>query len=138
MKRRYQFYLDGEVAERLVALAAKPGSSKTAIMTDALKAYFGRGAASELEERFKARLDKLSLQLGRIERDQQVIAETLALFVRFQLMVSAPLAEGDRAARLVGQERFKSFVEQVSRRISAGRTLTDDVLSLTSEPEAAS
>ncbi len=130
MKRRHEFYLEGEVSERLAALAAKPGASKTQIMTAALTAYLDRRGASEIEERFKARLDRLSLQLGRIERDQQVVAETLALFVRYQLMVTSPPPETDRALRHLAQERFKSFVEQVSRRITGGKSVIDDVLSL--------
>jgi hypothetical protein len=129
MKRRHQFYLDGKLAEQLMALAAKPGSSKTAIMTDALQAYLDRRGAGELEERFKVRLDRLSMQLGRIERDLQVVAESLALFIRFQLTITGPLPEADRAARALGQDRFHSFVEQVSRRIAAGRSLSDEVLS---------
>jgi hypothetical protein len=129
MKRRHQFYLDGKLAEQLMTLAAKPGSSKTAIMTDALQAYLERRGAGELEERFKVRLDRLSMQLGRIERDLQVVAESLALFIRFQLTIAGPLPEADRAARAVGQDRFHSFMQQVSRRIAAGRSLSDDVLS---------
>ncbi|HVA13767.1 MAG TPA: ribbon-helix-helix protein, CopG family [Stellaceae bacterium] len=129
MKRRHQFYLDGKLAEQLMALAAKPGSSKTAIMTDALQAYLDRRGAGELEERFKVRLDRLSMQLGRIERDLQVVAESLALLIRFQLTITGPLPEADRAARAIGQDRFHSFMQQVSRRIASGRSLSDDVLS---------
>jgi hypothetical protein len=136
MKRRHEFYLDEDLSERLATMAAKPGSSKTAIMTDALKAYFARGAAGELDERFKARLDKQSHQLARIERDQQIVAETVALLARFQFLVTAPLPESDRAARAMAQERFKAFVEQVSRRISSGRSLIEDVLALRSTSEA--
>jgi hypothetical protein len=129
MKRRHQFYLDGKLAEQLMALAAKPGSSKTTIMTDALQAYLDRRGAGELEERFKVRLDRLSMQLGRIERDLQVVAESLALFIRLQLTITGPLPEADRAARAIGQDRFHSFMQQVSRRIASGRSLSDDVLS---------
>jgi hypothetical protein len=118
MKKRHEFYLEGEVSERLATLAAKPGASKTAIMTDALKAYLDRRAANALDERFKARLDELSVQLAPIARDQQIVAESLALLVRFQFMVTAPLPDSDRAARALAHERFKAFVEQVSRRIS--------------------
>ncbi|HEV2548101.1 MAG TPA: CopG family transcriptional regulator [Stellaceae bacterium] len=135
MKRRHEFYLDEDPSARLSTMAEKPGSSKTAIMTDALRAYFDRGAASELDERFKARLDKQSLQLARIERDQQIVAESVALLARFQFMVTAPLPESDRAARAMAQERFKRFLEQVSRRIADGRCLIEDVLALTSASE---
>jgi predicted DNA-binding protein len=135
MKRRHEFNLDEDLSERLADLAARPGGSKSAIMADALKAWLDRRAASELDERFKVRLDRLSLQLGRIERDQQIVAETLALLARFQLTVSAPLAESDRAGRAIGQERFKSFLEQVSRRVAGGRGLIDDVLMVAESAE---
>ena len=137
MKRRHEFYLEGEASERLAALAAKPGASKTQIMTAALTAYLDRRGAGEIEERFKARLDRLSTQLGRIERDQQVVAETLALLVRYQLTVTAPPPETDRAARLLAQERFKSFIEQVSWRITGGKSVIDDVLSVAPAEEGA-
>lgn len=135
MKRRHEFYLDEDLSVRLSTMAEKPGSSKTAIMTDALRAFFDRGAASELDELFKRRLDKLSIQLGRIERDQQIVAETVALLTRFQFLVTAPLPDSDRAARALAQERFKAFVVQVSRRIGSGRCLIDDVVALTSASE---
>ncbi len=130
MKRRHEFYLDQDVSEQLAALAAKPGGSKTAIMSDALRVYLERRGANELDQRFRARLDRLSMQLGRIERDQQVMAEMLALFVRFQLTVTAPLPEGDRAARALGQARYDSFLEQVSRRLVGGSGAIEDVLAL--------
>jgi hypothetical protein len=132
MKRRHEFYLDEDLSERLATIAAKPGSSKTAIMSDALRAYLDRGAASELDERFSARLDKQSLQLARIER----VAETVALLSRFQFLVTAPLPDSDRAARALAQERFKAFVEQVSRRLAGGRGLIEDVLAFKSASEA--
>ncbi len=135
MRRRHEFYLDENLSERLSTMAAKPGSSKTAIMTNALRAYLERGAASELDERFKARLDKQSLQLARIERDQQIVAESVALLARFQFMVTAPVPESDRAARAIAQERFKGFLEQVSCRIANGRNLIEDVLTLKSAAE---
>jgi hypothetical protein len=138
MKRRHEFYLEGEVSERLAALAAKPGASKTQIMTAALTAYLDRRGAGEIEERFKARLDRLSLQLGLLSRDQQVVAETLALLVRYQFMVTAPPPETDRAARLLAQERFKSFIEQVSRRITGGKSVIEDVLALARAEEGVS
>jgi hypothetical protein len=78
MKRRHEFYLDEEVSERLATMAAKPGSSKRRSVTDAIKAHFDRRAGSALDERCSARLAKLSVQLGRIERDRQIVAETLA------------------------------------------------------------
>lgn len=129
MKPRLHVYLDDELNDRLDALAAKPGTSKSAIVSDALKYFLARGAAAEIDAVLKVRLDKVARHMARIERDQQVVLETLALFIRFQLMVTAPLPDGDQlAAKALGTERFNTFVEQVGRRIAAGKSLTRDVL----------
>src|SRR3546814_2999950 len=98
MKPRHPLYLDDELTERLEALAAKPGSSKSAIVSDALRAFIARRGANELDERLKVRLDRVSRQLNRIERDQQILLESLALFVRYYLTVTAPLPEADQDA----------------------------------------
>jgi hypothetical protein len=123
-KVRHQLFLPEDVTEKLEALAAKPGSSKSAILTDALIAWLGRRAGHELDDRFGLRLNRVSMQLGRIERDGQVLLESLALFIRYQLNVTAPLPEADVAARAVGRDRFQAFIEQVARQLARGdRTL---------------
>ncbi len=137
MKPRHHLYLDDELTEQLEALAAKPGSSKSAIVSDALRAFIARRGANELDDRLKVRLDRVSRQLNRIERDQQILLESLALFVRYYLTVTAPLPEADQeAARALGQERFQAFIDQVGRRIAGGRTLAGEVLAQTSQEEA--
>ena len=124
-KVRHQLFLDADISEKLESLAAKPGASKSAILADAIVAWLNRRGSHELDERFGLRLNRISAQLNRIERDGQVLLETLALFVRYQLTVTAPLPEPDQAARAVGRDRFQSFVDQVGRQIAGGgRTLS--------------
>jgi hypothetical protein len=123
-KSRHQLYLDADLTEKLETLAAKPGASKSAILADAVTAWLTRRGAQELDDRFGLRLNRISAQLNRIERDQQVLLESLALFVRYQLTVTAPLPEPDQAARAVGRDRFQAFIDQVGRQIAGGgRTL---------------
>lgn len=124
-KIRHQLFLDADLSEKLEALAAKPGASKSAILADAVAAWLNRRGAQELDDRFGLRLNRISAQLNRIERDGQVLLESLALFVRYQLTVTAPLPEPDPAARAVGRDRFQAFVDQVGRQIAdGGRTLS--------------
>ena len=124
-KVRHQLFLEADISEKLEALAAKPGASKSAILADAIIAWLNRRGSHELDERFGLRLNRISAQLSRIERDGQVLLETLALFVRYQLTVTAPLPEPDQAARAVGRDRFQNFVDQVGRQIAGGgRTLS--------------
>lgn len=121
MKPRHHLYLDQTLTEALDRLGSKPGASKSAIVADALRAFLARRAASEIDDLFKLRLDRLSRQLGRIERDQKIVLESLALFVRYQLTVTAPLPEADKAAQAIGRERFQRFVDQVGRQLASGR-----------------
>lgn len=118
---RHQLFLPRPVSDRLEALAAKPGVSRSKILADALTAWLNRKGADEMELRFAARLDRLSSQLGRIERDGHVQLESLALFVRYMLTVNAPLPEGDDAARAVGQDRFEAFIQRVARQLAGGK-----------------
>lgn len=124
MKPRHHLYLDDELSEKLDALAAKPGSSKSAIVADALRAYLARRGSKELDDLLKVRLDRMTAQMGRVERDVQILLETLALFIRYEFTVTPQLPESEQAAaRAVAQDRYQAFIEQVGRRIAAGRTV---------------
>jgi hypothetical protein len=120
-KIRHQLFLTKPLSDRLEALAAKPGASKSAILVDAVTAWLNRRGASELEDRFAIRLDRLTQAIGRVDRDAYVILETLALFIRFELAIQTPLAENDQAGRALGAKRFEAFVTQVGRQVSTGR-----------------
>ncbi|MGJ3647641.1 CopG family transcriptional regulator [Sphingomonas sp. GlSt437] len=123
-KIRHQLFLPKPLSDRLEVLAAKPGTSKSAILVDAVTAWLNRRGTAELDDRFGLRLDRMSSALSRIERDGHVTLETLALFVRFELSIQAPLAEGDQAGRAMAAKRFEAFVAQVGRQVAAGtRTL---------------
>lgn len=120
-KVRYQLYLDAGLSEQMENLAAKNGHCKSAILTDALRAYLNRRGAKELD-------DLLGVRLSRLERDQQVMLESFALFVRYYLTVTAPVNEHDKAALAIGQDRFRAFIDQVARRLAGGKGLTHDSL----------
>ena len=91
------------------------------IVSDALAAYLARRGTKEIDDLLKGRLDRISREIGHARRDIEVLLESLSLFVRYQLMVTAPLPEADSAARAVGRERFEAFVTQVGRQIGSGK-----------------
>jgi len=93
MKPRHHLYLDEDLTRQLDLLAAKPGTSKSAIVADALRHYLARQGSRDIDDALKIRLDRQSRHLERLERDLQVLLESLALFVRYQLTVTAPLPE---------------------------------------------
>lgn len=117
---RHQLFLTETLSERLETLAAKPGVTKSSILADAVEAWLNRRGTSELEERFGQRLDRITTAVARVERDGHVLLETLALFVRYELAIHAPLAETDRAGRAIARDRFNAFVDQVGRQLAGG------------------
>ena len=123
---RHQLFLPREVSERLEALARAPGASKSRLLAAAVTAWLDRRGTDELEQRFALRLDRLSNQLARIERDGHVGIESLALFIRYMLTVNAPLPEEDEAARAIGRDRFVAFVRRVARQLASGRRSFDE------------
>ena len=128
MKPRQTLYIDADLCAELERLAKKPGTSKTAIVAAALTPLFDRKGAKELDDKLKPRLDKLSNQLNRVERNQRVLIETLATYIRFHFSVLPPVPESEQApARALAQERFQAFIEQVGRRMSGGRSVADDL-----------
>ncbi|MCW3835055.1 CopG family transcriptional regulator [Sphingomonas canadensis] len=120
-KVRYQLFVPLSLSERLEALAAKPGATRSALLAQALESWLDRRGTSELDERFGVRLDRISSSLARIERGQEILLESLALFIRYELAIHAPLAENDHAGRALARERFEAFVSQVGRQLAAGK-----------------
>ena len=56
-------------------------------------------------------------------------SETLALFVRYYLMVAPPLPEGERrAAEAVGRKRYEVFVREIAKRVASDTGLVTDVM----------
>jgi hypothetical protein len=117
-KTRHQFYLPDDLSERLEALAAEPGSSKTAIMTDAFRAWLERRGATELDERFGVRLDRLSGADEQLARKLDFVAEALGTFVQHQLTRSAHQPPFEPETGQLGLQRYRAFIETVGRRLA--------------------
>jgi Arc/MetJ-type ribon-helix-helix transcriptional regulator len=122
MKVRQNLYIDREISDALEALAAGETGNKSRLVNDALRDWLARRGSKEVDD-----LLLIRLELGHARRDLEVLLESLSLFVRYQLMVTAPLPEADAAAVAVGRERFEKFVAQVGRQIASNqRTLGAD------------
>jgi len=118
---RHNLYLDRSLSDALGLLATRPGASRSQILRDALRSYVETRGGAQIDAMLRLRLDGLSREQAAVRRDIEVLLESLSLFVRYQLTVTAPLPEADLAGRAVGRDRFESFVAQVGRQIAAGR-----------------
>ncbi|WP_241126958.1 CopG family transcriptional regulator [Novosphingobium terrae] len=124
MIQRHNLYLDQQVSDALNALAKGEGGNKSKIVNDALRDWLGRRATKEIDDLLKPRLDRMSREIAGARRDIDVVLESLALFIRYQLTVTSPLPEADAAGRAIGRDRFEAFVAQVGRQMAGNaRTL---------------
>jgi hypothetical protein len=118
LKTRHQFYLPDDLSERLQNLAAQPGSSKTAILTDAFRAWLEHRAGNELDERFGVRLNRLSRSQELLEQKLDFLAETIGTFVQHQLTLVAHQPPFEPETGQLGLQRYQAFVEAVGRRLA--------------------
>lgn len=127
-RHRLNLFIERDHAKRLEELSAKKGVSKSSIVAAALASWLSPDAADKREAAMAKRLDRLSRQFEKLERDQNILIETVALYVRYYLTVSTPLPESHQeAARAQGRARFEQFVEQLGRHILRGRSLVREV-----------
>ncbi|WP_323003059.1 CopG family transcriptional regulator [Denitromonas sp.] len=127
-RHRLNLFIERDHAKRLDELSAKKGVSKSSIVAAALASWLSPDAADQREAAMAKRLERLSRQFEKLERDQNILIETLALFVRYYLTVSTPLPEAHQdAARAQGKARFEQFVEQLGRHLLRGRSLVREV-----------
>ena len=126
---RLNLFIQPDHAKRLDELAAKKGVSKSSIVAAALASWLSPDAGDQREAATAKRLDRLSRQFERLERDQNIQIETLALFVRYFLTVSTPVPEAHQeAAKAQGKARFEQFIGQLGRHLLRGRSLVKDVV----------
>lgn len=127
-RARLNIFIEPEHAKRLDQVAAHKGVSKSAVIAAALASFLSPDGADQREAAIAKRLDRLSRQFDRLERDQNVLIETTALYVRYFLTVSIPVPEGQQeAARAQGRARYLQFIEQLARHIQRGRSLVREV-----------
>ena len=128
-RTRLNLFIEPEHARRLDELATMKGLSKSSIIAAALASFLSPDSGDQREAAIAKRLDRLSRQLDKLERDQNILIETLALYVRYFLTVSTPVPEAHQeAARAQGRARFEQFIEQLGRHLLRGRSLVRDVV----------
>jgi len=129
MKPRINIYLEDHVAAQLTLLSKRPGLNKSRIVNDALDSFLNPERDETFEKAMLRRLDSMSKSQAKIERNESITSETLALFVRYFLTITPPLPQAEQAsAHALGKERFEVFIAQVGRRLAQDQNLISEVL----------
>jgi predicted transcriptional regulator len=128
-KKKYTLYLPVPLARRFDEVARERQGAKSALVEEALRASLEPRQHEGLEDALARRLNELSRAVARQASDLNVATETLALFVRYFLTVTAPIAEDEQeSARLIGRKRYEVFLAEVGRRVAEGQRHLVDVL----------
>lgn len=137
MKPRLNVHVARELFEKVEIAAKRPDVTKAAVVEAALLGFFSKEFDDQRDGALIRRLDRLTRQYERLERNLSITAETLALYVRFFLTVTPPLPNADQdAARALGKKRFEYFTTQLARRLAAGKNMIRDVLEEVSADES--
>lgn len=128
-KVQSKVFLSGEMALSLDAAARRTKRSKSEITQAALAAFLSPDGAEVSEAAVVRRLDRISRELERIERDVTISNEALALLIKAWLTATPTLSAADqRVQNAKGQERYAGFLGALARRLSSGRLLRSEVL----------
>ena len=114
MKPRHHLYLDDELTAELEHLAAKPGASKSAIVTAALRQYIRRGGADERDEAIRQRFDRLSRQVAKLTSDMELVLSTQRQHVWFNLLLTANVPTPDETGQRLAAKRYDRFADGVA------------------------
>lgn len=137
MKVETKVYLPADLSKALDQLAARTRRPKSEIVRAAVAAFLSPDGAERTEAAMLRRLDRMNRHMERIEREAQVSVEALAIFVRAWLTSTPRLSAEDRAAaQAVGSERYGSFLDTLTRRLSSGQSLTERLFDAGNSVEA--
>ena len=127
-KLRLSVYLEPDVHRSLVDFARKHGKSKSLVAEAAIGSFLTPDDDERREAVIARRLDRVSRQMERLERDLGISVETLALFIRFWLTTTPSLPEPmQAAARAKGIERYEKFLDALGRRLATGKTIMREI-----------
>jgi predicted transcriptional regulator len=108
MKEQFTVYLEPDLMKALTEYAERRRKPKSLVAEAAIASFLSPDTAERQEAALARRLDRITRQMERLERDIGISVETVALFIRFWLMATPSLSEQTQAsARAKGTERYE-------------------------------
>ena len=128
MRTKHTFRLPPKLSSHLADYAARKRVSQALVVETALASFLSPDSSERMEAAISRRLDRMSRQLGRLERDVEISNEAVALFVQFWLTTTPALPESEiSAARASGRKRYHDFVSALGERVGGNKKLSADI-----------
>ena len=125
--KKFSVRLSEEAAAQLAEFAEREGSSRAAIVRQALARSLEGDVARGERAALSQATDALNNRLDRIEQGLKTLSEITALHARYHLAMTPCLDEAQhRAACQRGEARFEVFAQQVKRRVDQNAPLVDE------------
>lgn len=84
-KIRHQFCLEEDASAKLEKLCRKASVTKSELVGKAVEAFIEGRIEGETDKRYAQRLNRISRNLSRVRGDTEMILESLALFIRYNI-----------------------------------------------------
>jgi hypothetical protein len=125
---KHTFRLPPALSSQLADYAGRKRISQALVVEAALASFLSPDASERMEAAISRRLDRHTRQLERLEHHVKISNEAIALFVRFWLTTTPALPDAARAAaQASGNERYRSFIEALGRRIEKGQNISVEI-----------
>ena len=129
MKTKIGIYLDLDVARSFKIALRQPGATKSKLVNQALRLYLSPPPEPGPGDQVLRHLKGLAKRLRQLHRETEVVSETLALFVRYFLMITPPIQDDERpAAEVRGRERYVVFIREIAKRLASDKGMVADVI----------
>ena len=130
MKRQISVHMEPALIDQVEKMAQRENRSKSLIIETAVASFFSPGSADRREAAIARRLDLLTRQFERIERDITIQAEYIRnatrLWMRTQIQLNI-LTAPDKAARAKSHELERQLSRHVARTIARGRNVVQEI-----------
>jgi hypothetical protein len=129
MKPKIGVYLKPDVAMRLKRAQWQSGATKSDIVNEALARFLDPAPEKDPRAEALQRLAVLTKRVRRLQRDVDIVAESLALHVRQFLMITPPVPQSEHEeAKRLGRERYAVFVAQIAKRIESDNGMVAEIM----------
>lgn len=129
MTARLCLRLSPKTIAAISELAAIKKITKAAVVEAAVLSLLSPDHGDLREAAVSRRLDRMTRQNDRLERNLVITSEALTLFIRSWLTSSNPVPpEALAAAQAKGRERYENFIQALAQRLHQGKSLEKEIL----------
>ena len=123
-RRKASVFLDDNLMDQVVAEAHSRQVSQQSLLESTIRDRYSPERKEENEAIIARRLSKIDTKLQVMERQIEVIAESLALYVRMWLTRTSEIPEEERdAAVLQAQARYDRYLKSLGKQLMSKETI---------------